>query len=462
MKKKINLSNDSFYGQIWKLLVPIVIQNLLSAAVNSADVVMLNFVGQSSISATSLASQYTMILFMVYYGLGTGATMLCAQYFGKGDLRAIHVVEGIALRFSITISVIFFILALTIPELMMQVFTNDPVLIELGATYLRFVSISYLCWGVTEVYLAVLRSIGQVAIGTLLNSIAFSLNILLNAVFIFGLFGAPKLGIAGVAIATSLSRLVELIGCIIVSICNKQVKLKLSYMFLRNKLLFGDFMKLSLPALGNDVVWGLAFSMYSVIIGHLGSDAVAANSFVVIVRNFGTIFCFAIGSAGSILLGMKIGKNKLEEALADAKRLMKLTILTALFGGLLILCATPLVLRFATLTDTAMHYLKYMLLINTYYIMGMAVNTTLIAGVFRAGGDSRFGFICDTIDMWLYAVPLGFLAAFVFKLPVMWVYFLLCTDEFVKWPWVLKHYKSGKWLKNITRDNLFVEDKEEP
>ncbi len=105
-----------------------------------------------------------------------------------------------------------------------------------------------------------------------------------------------------------------------------------------------------------------------------------------------------------------------------------------------------------------MHYLKYMLLINTYYVMGTAVNTTLIAGVFRAGGDTRFGLICDTVDMWCYAVPLGFIAAFALKLPVLAVYFLLCTDEFVKWPWVIKRYRSGKWLQNITRDNLFAEN----
>ena len=135
---------------------------------------------------------------------------------------------------------------------------------------------------------------------------------------------------------------------------------------------------------------------------------------------------------------------------------MKLTVITGAIGGVLVLLATPFVLHFAKLSETAMHYLKYMLLINTYYIMGAAVNTTLIAGVFRAGGDSRFGLICDVIDMWVYAVPLGFLAAFVFKLPVLWVYFLLCTDEFVKWPWVIRHYRSGKWLKNITREDLFA------
>lgn len=220
-------------------------------------------------------------------------------------------------------------------------------------------------------------------------------------------------------------------------------------------MLFADFVRLSLPALGNDISWSVAFSMYSVIIGHLGTDAVAANSFVIVVRNFGTILCFGMASAGGILLGNIIGENKLEEAREGAKKLMKLTVITGAIGGLIILASMPLVLNYASLSEQAMHYLKCMLFINTYYVMGAAVNTTLIAGVFRAGGDSRFGFICDTIDMWCYAVPLGFIAAFALRLPVMWVYFLLCTDEFVKWPWVLKHYKSGKWLNNITRNDLF-------
>jgi len=446
--------NDEFYSQIFKLLLPIVLQNLLSAAVSSADVVMLNYVGQSSISAVSLASQYASVLFMVYYGLGTGATILCAQYFGKGDLRAIEIVEGIALRFSMLISIIAAAFALIAPELMMTLFTNDPELISIGSSYLRFVSISYLCWGVTEVYLAVLRSVGRVVISTALNTMAFTLNIILNAVFIFGLFGAPKLGAPGVALATSISRVIELAACFLVSASSKDVKLRLSMLFHKNKALFTDFVKLSLPALGNDIAWGVAFSMYSVIIGHLGSDAVAANSFVVVARNFGTVLCYGLASAGGILLGNVMGENRLTDAKEDARKLLKLTVISGAAGGLLILAATPFILKYATLTENAMHYLKYMLLINTYYVMGTAVNTTLIAGVFRAGGDTRFGFICDVIDMWVYAVPLGFLSAFVFRLPVMWVYFLLCTDEFVKWPWVIGRYRSGKWLHNITREEI--------
>ena len=446
MQMKNKLKNDPFYHQIFKLVVPIVIQNLLSAAVSSADVVMLNYVGQSAISTVSLAAQYASVLFMVFYGLGTGATILCAQYYGKGDLRAIQAVEGIALRFSLCFSLAFAGLALLVPEGMMCIFTNDAELIAIGASYLRFMSVSYLCWGITEVYLAVLRSIGRVMVSTAMNVLAFSLNIVLNAIFIFGLFGAPRLGAAGVAIATSLSRLIELGACFAVSFFSRDIKLDFQYLFVKNKVLFSDFVRLSLPALGNDISWSVAFSMYSVIMGHMGTDAVAANSFVVVVRNFGTI-----------LLGNVIGENRLDDAREGAKKLMKLTVITGAIGGLIVLAATPFVLKYASLTETAMHYLKYMLFINIYYVMGAAVNTTLIAGVFRAGGDSRFGFICDSVDMWCYAVPLGFLAAFVLKLPVLWVYFLLCTDEFVKWPWVLGHYRSGKWLHNITRENLFEE-----
>ena len=294
MTNTVSAGKDDFYRQMFRLTIPIIIQNLLSAAVNSADVIMLNYVGQSAISAVSLAANYYNILFMVYYGLGTGASLLCAQYFGKNNIQAIHAIEGIALRFSIAISAIVALIAFTAPQHMMKIFTSDPELISIGSSYLRIMGITYLCWGVTEVYLAILRSVGRVTISMALNMLAFVLNIILNATFIFGLFGAPKLGATGVAIATASSRFIELIACVIVSSLSKNVKLNLTYMFIRSKVLFRDFIKLSLPALGNDVSWSVAFSMYSVILGHLGTEAVAANSLVTVVRNIGSVFCFAM------------------------------------------------------------------------------------------------------------------------------------------------------------------------
>lgn len=451
-----------FYRQIFRLLIPIMLQNLMNAAVSSADVLMLSFVGQSAISAVSLATNYAGILFSVNFGLGTGVTMLSAQYFGKGDLRAIRAVEGIALRLGLVFSLAAGTAALLIPKWMMLVFTNDPELIELGCQYLRIVSIAYICWGITEIYTAVLRSMGRATVCMLLNAMGFALNIVLNAVFIFGLFGAPKLGIRGVAIATAVSAVSGPVGCLLISI-RAQVKLSPRYLLIRSQTLSRDFRRLALPALANDIIWGVAFSMYSVILGHLGSDAVAANAIVIVVRNLTTVFCYAVASAGTILLGNVMGEGSLGKAKVYASKMLRLTVLASLVGGVIILFATPFILRISAekLTAVALGYLKGMLLINSYYITGAAVNTALIGGVFRAGGDSRFGMICDTIDMWCYAVPLGFLAAFVFKLPVMAVYFLLCTDEFVKWPWVFKRYKSGIWLRNITRDNLFEDTKQE-
>ncbi len=444
-----------FYEKAFRLILPIVVQNLLSATISSTDIVMLNYVSQASISAVSLAANYTSILFMFFYGLGTGVTMLGSQYHGKGDMEAIHLVEGMALRFSILVALLFMGAALFTPEAMMRVFTSDPELIGIGSRYLRVVSGSYLCWSITEIYMSALRSTGRVAVCTGINIIAFVCNILLNMVFIFGLLGMPKLGAAGVALGTTLSRLLALGCCVIVSARSSDVKLRPSYIFRTNHILMSDFLRMALPALLNDISWGVAFSLYSSIMGHLGNDAIAAYSFVNIVRNFGTVMCFAVGSATGIILGNLLGEGREQEAREGARSLMIMTVISGLLGGVVVLIMIPPILGFADLTPQAMHYLKYMMFINTYYIMGAAVNTTLITGVFRAGGDSRFGMICDTIDMWCYALPAGFIAAFVLRLPVLWVYFVLCTDEFVKWPWVFRHYFSGKWVKNITRDDLY-------
>lgn len=441
-----------YRNRLLRLAVPIVIQNILSAAVGSTDVIMLNFVSQDAISAVSLASQVGTILFMFFYGLGTGATMLCSQYWGKGDSEAVRNVQGIAMRISLGISALFFLAAELCPRLLMRIFTNEEALIRLGIDYLRWVGIAYLCWSICEVYLSVLRSIGRVTVSMVLNILAFSLNIGFNAVFIFGLFGAPKLGAAGVALGTSLSRLVELIGCLIVSSVSRDIRLEPKYLFVRNKVLSEDFRKMALPALANDIIWGLAFSVYSIILGHLGTDAVAANSLVTVVRNFGTTMCFGVASAGGILLGQLLGDNKKEAAEEAAHELVIVTLWSAVLGSLVILIASPFVLHFADITKTALGYLRVMLLINAYYVFGPAINTTMICGIFRSGGDSRYGLIVDLIDMWCYAVPLGLFAAFVLKLPVLWVYFLMCTDEFAKWPWVIRHYKKKGWLLNITRE----------
>lgn len=411
-------TSSTFYRDMVRLALPIVLQNLITTAVSSADVVMLGFVNQTALAAGSLASQIMFILNLVYTGISSGIIMLAAQYWGKKDTRTIENIMGIGMRLSILISLVFFILAFFCPSLLMHIFTNDQTLLGPGKTYLRVVSFSYLFMSISQVYLCTMRAIERVIFATVVNGTALLLNIILNAVFIFGLFGAPQMGIAGVALATTIARFIELGLCMIDSLRFKTLRFRPAAIFQHQKVLFGDFMRYSLPAFGNEVSWGVAFSMYSVIMGHLGSDMVAANAVVVVARNLGTVLCFGIANA----------------------------------GGILIFLLRPVFMNMSDLSAVSQGYLNIMLFINMYYVIGQAMNSAVISGIFRAGGDSRWGFICDFIDMWVYAVPLGFLSAFILKLPPMWVYFLICTDEFVKLPFVYRHYKSYKWLKNITRE----------
>lgn len=450
-------SDKKFNRNLLRLAMPIAIQSLMLAAVAAADAFMLGGVEQNAMSAVSLATQIQFIQNMILSSVTAAAGILGAQYWGKRDAAAINHIFCMSIRVCGLTSLLFFAACMFIPRYLMLLFTGEEALIRIGISYLRIAGWSYLLTGISQCYLTVMKVTDHAASSAKISSVTVMINIVLNAVFIFGLLGAPRLGVTGVAIATAISRLVELALCVVVSARSRDIKLNPAYMFVKNKQLFGDFVRLSLPALGNDIVWGVGFSMYSVILGHLGSDVVAANSLVSVVRNLGTIACFALASAGGILLGQVIGENRIEDARRNASQLVRLTLITGVLGGVLILLLTPFVLRYADLSETSMGYLRVMLLLNSVYIIGPALNTTLIAGVFRAGGDSRFGLICDVLDMWVYAVPLGFIAAFALKLPVLWVYVLLCTDEFVKLPFVIRHYRSGRWLKNITREHLFEE-----
>ena len=442
----------AFYRSLFVVVLPIALQNLITTLVSSADVVMLGYVSQTALSAVSLANQVQFVLNLFFMGLTLGTTMLTAQYWGKGDREAIERLLGIAIRLSMAVAVLFFLATTFFSRELMGIFTPDEGMREAGAVYLQIVGVSYLMMGLSQMYLCVMKSVERVKKSTVISSVSLLLNILLNAVFIFGLFGMPKLGVAGVALATTLSRLVELVWCAVDSQRNEVLPIQFSLLLKHDPVLFRDFMHYSLPVIGNEIVWGGAYVMYSVIMGHLGSDMVAAHSVATVARNLGIILCTGIASGGAILLGKKLGEMRMEEAKADAARLLRTTLLFGFLGAILIIAARPLIMNMVELTNTAFAYLDGMLWINAYYLLGKALNTTLICGIFCAGGDSKFGFIMDAIVMWGIALPLGFLSAFVFKLPVMTVYFVICLDEFIKLPAVLLHYRRRRWLANITRN----------
>lgn len=448
---KMTQEAKNFYKDLRNVVQPMAIQNLISSAVNSADVIMLGYIGQTAIAASSLAGNVAFILFMISTGLSSGLVMLGAQYWGKKDTEAIKTLLGIGLRICCSVEIIVACIAAFYPRILMLIFTKDSALIAEGCKYLRAASFSYVCLSFSQMFQAGFKSIERVKIVTITSTTSLFLNIGLNAVFIFGLLGVPKMGITGVGIATSIARFIEMVICFIYAGHQTDIKFSVSCVFRRNKLLTRDFFKYSLPAVGNELVWGSAFAMYSVIMGHLGEDIVAANSVVNTVRQLGSVLCFGMAYGGAIVVGKYMGAGDMAVAERNASRLARVTIFSGVLGAVLLICLYPVLPYIADLNETAAHYRNILLFINAYSLIGASINTVLICGIFRAGGDSKFGFVADIINMWCVSVPLGLLAAFVFKLPPLWVYFILFLDEFEKMPFVIHHYFKKGWLRNITR-----------
>ena len=443
----------SFLKRVCTLTLPIIAQNFINMAVSSADVVMLTYVGQDALSAASLAGEVMFVLSVVFFGLNSGASVLASQYWGKGDKVTVEKVLGMSVRYSMVIALLFASAAFFFPKFLMGLFTNEAVLITEGAKYLRIVSLSYLFSGFSMMYLMVMRSVERVTLSTVTYAISLVVNIILNACFIFGLFGIPKLGIRGVATATTVARFVELLICLIDSGRNPVIRFRMKYALGRaNPVLTKDFWKYTLPSMSNEVVWSVGITMYSVIIGHLGSDMVAAYSITKVARNLGTVICFGISAACAVMVGKELGAGRLKEADVLAKRLLWVTVITSVFGGLLVIAARPILMQMGELTEQARIYLGIMLWVVSYYVVGQALNSTWICGIFRPGGDATFGMFADLIVLWCVSIPITALCAFIFKLPLMAVYVIMCLDEFIKIPFVIRRYRQRKWLKNITRE----------
>lgn len=444
---------------IWlatKLAIPIMIQNLISTLVNMSDTVMLGYVSQTAMSASSLANNFTFVLFCLYFGMSAATSVLCAQYWGKGDKTTVEKIVGLAFKLSVVTSVLFFAVSFFGARYVMYIFSDNPETIELGIKYLRVVSCTYLFMGISQVYTSALRSVGKVVFPSVTCVVSLIVNVFLNATFIFGWFGMPKLGIIGVALGTVTARVVEAVMSIMYSLIKGDVRIRIKYIFGKSGVLFKDFLKIGLPAVANDVVWGLAASAFAAILGHIGDDMVAANAVAVMVVNVGAIACRGFANATTIVISTELGKNNIEQAKIYGGRMLRLTIAVSLIGGVVMLIIRPFMIQYYSdkLTETALSYLGTIMIMTIWRLVGEGINTCLICGCFRGGGDSKYGMIMDTVYMWGVAVPLMALAAFVFKLHPLWVYFIMSMDEFGKMPFVFHHYLKFKWMKNITRDNL--------
>lgn len=438
----------SLRKEIVRLALPIALQQFMTALVGACDAIMLGKLSQDAMSAVSLATQVTFVFNLFMFAFMAGENMFVAQYYGKGDYTGISQVFSLVTKICGCIAVVFLAGTLFFPEQLMRILTNEKTLIVLGSEYLRVIGISYVFSGIAQTFLAIMKNCGAVNMSTLINGVMVILNIALNAVFIFGLSGFPKMGIKGAALATVLATVVQFLWSVGYVLCRiRAVKFSLRSC---EKKLFGRFWQKTVPLLINNLAWGIGFSMYSVIMGHLGTDAVAANGIANISKNLVVCFCLGLGNAGSIIVGNRLGADRLQEAKEVGGTLTKTAIIAGIVSGLVLIALSPFITKMVDLTPTARGYLQKMLLISSYYIAGKSVNCMTIGGIFAAGGDSKFGMLCDSVTLWCIIVPLGCICAFILKLPVMVVYFVLNLDEIIKLPVVYKHYKKYKWIKNLT------------
>lgn len=452
MGERIQIDNNSFYKKVYTLVLPMALQNLINVGITSADVIMLGKVGEKVLSGASLAGQVQYIMQLIFFGLTSGASVLAAQYWGKRDNETIEKIMGLALRLGLIISLVFSFAAAVFPDMLMKIFSSDPVVISEGVVYLRIVCISYAFSAFTMIYLNVMRSIERVKVSTGVYFVSFIANVILNYIFIFGTGQVPALGAAGAAIATLMARILELVLVLFHNYSvNTDARIRFKYLFRTEKWLNSDFIKFSMPVVINELMWGLGMAVFSAILGHLGSAVSAAYSVAQVARQLALVVCFGIANATAIMIGKAIGEGKMELAKEYGRRFKKLSFIMGIIGGIVILVLRPVLMSFMSVSELSRYYMGVMLLVMSYYVVGQSLNTTLVVGVFRAGGDTKFGLMIDVGIMWGVSILFGFLAAFVFKLSVEAVIIILLSDEIIKVPLTLHRYHKYRWLNNITR-----------
>ena len=441
-----------FLKIVFGLAFPIALQNLINTAVTTADVVMLGKVGETALSSGSLAGQVQFVMSLMVFGMTSGASVLTAQYWGKKDLKTIEKVFSMTLCFVLTAGVLFFLASELFPEQIMHIFSSEQEVIKGGASYLRIVAFSYPLSAFCTGYLYLMRSIERAKIGTAVFACSLVANVIMNAVFIFGLLGAPAMGVRGAALATFLSRCLEFVIVVFYMWkINRQVRIRRGYFFHWDRLLLKDFLVLSIPVVLNETLWGAGMSANAAILGQLGSPAAAANSVVRVIRELVMVMSIGLSAATSILVGKAIGEKKLDMAKTYARRMVLLSIVMTSCASAAMFSLRHVITDALTLGPTAKEYLLFMLAVLAVYNLCQSVTCPVIVGVLRAGGDTRFGLILEGSALWVGSILMGWIGAFILHLPVRTVFALLMLDEFIKLPFAAWRYRAKVWLKDVTR-----------
>lgn len=453
--KKLFIKDMQFYKKVAGIALPIALQGLITQGVNMMDTLMIGSVGETELSAVSLANQFITIFHIFCMGIGMGASVLVSRYYGMKDNLSLKKTVTIMLRLTLILSTLFCIATIFLPRQIIQIYTTETDIITIGTEYLNYSVITYFLLGLSLTCTIVLRNVGVVKLPLFTSIITFFINVGANYVFIFGKFGAPRMEAAGAAIGTLISRIFEFsIICGYLLLKDKAISFRLRHLFMPVGNLWKEYIRISIPVLISDGILALGNNSVAMVIGRLGESFVAANAVTAVTQQLSSVMIQGFSQAGAIVTGHTLGEgfNAKEKAQNQGYAFLGLGIIFGLIAALVVMLISGPIIHAYNLSEETAAIAAQLMLSISIIIVFQATNSIMTKGVLRGGGDTKILMVADNVFLWIASIPLGILAGLVFHLPAFWIYFCLKIDHVLKAIWCVTRLRSGKWIKKIKSD----------
>ncbi len=439
-----------FYRMFFSLTLIIGLQNLITFGVNLSDNLMVGGYSEASLSGVALANQIQFLLQMLVMGVCEGVVILSARAWGAKNIGTVKQAAAIGLWISVLLSAVLLGAVFFFPHASLAIFTGDQAVIAEGERYLRIICFSYLFFAVTNILLAALRSVETVKVGFIVSLSTLMINVCLNYILIYGKFGFPELGIRGSAIATLAARIIE---TVIVVLYLKRFDLKISLRFRElltiNGQLFKQYLSIGSPVLMSNTLWGVAMAAQTVILGHMGAEAIAANSIATTIFQIVTVITYASASATAVLIGKTIGQGRIERVKPYAKTLQLLYLGIGICTALVLYAGKGYLLQFYSISEGSRELALHFMTVLSVTVIGTAYQMPALTGIVRSGGDTRFVLYNDTFFMWLIVLPSAALSAFVWNLSPYVVFICLKSDQILKSFVALVKVNRFRWIRSF-------------
>ncbi len=447
------INTKQFYKSVLSIALPIACQSLIASTLNLVDTLMIGSLGELELAAVGLSTQIYFVHYMLLFGITSGASTFIAQFWGVRDMKNIRRVTGFAMVMSFTASLIFFIPGFFFPEAVLGIFTDDPAIISLGAQFVSTASFVFLTLSLVVPLVSALRITEQTKLPLKISIVVFCTNTFLNYVLIFGNFGMPALGVKGSAIATLIARCLELLLILFVVVIRKNLIYgRIRDFFSFNIQLVKRVIRNALPTTINEVMWGSGMAAYNAAYGRMGVTEFASVQASSSIMTLFILAAFSLGDATLILVGKRLGAGELVYAYAKAKKLLKLAAIVGAISGVLLILLSPMILQLFNFTEKGQFYARNILLVYGLFMSIKVYNGINITGPFRAGGDTKFAMLAEVGCVWLIGVPLAFLGALYWSLPVYMVVLMTQTSELVEFVLCYSRFKSKKWVNTMIHD----------